>query len=221
MRIWLITAVFLILFSLMGCEREFPATPGEETEGYEIAGRVTDALGNPIADVSIKVYYDFEFVDYDPPVEPYYEVENSSETIRVSVYDGDDNLIRTLYNGTHPLGEMSIAWDKRLFSGSLAPSGVYAVRVIIAGEVRKEYFVTVDETITAVTDANGEFRLVNKNLPVGFYPVPLYYPNEEYAGQHRITNFVALEFIYDNTSFRAVYVSLNRGSVSRVNIALE
>jgi hypothetical protein len=45
-RLRFILPYVLALLSLLGCERDFPAVALNETEGYEISGNVTDALGN-------------------------------------------------------------------------------------------------------------------------------------------------------------------------------
>jgi hypothetical protein len=178
-------------------------------------------IGNPIPNSPIKLYYDFQYVDTDPPPTPEFEVTNGAQVIRVSVYDRDERLIRTLYNGVYPVGTMRIEWDKKISSSTFAPSGVYEVRFIVSGETRKSYPVTVDETITAVTDTAGAFTISDKHLPVGFYPVPQYSEdNSEYYGQFRITDVVYLEFITPMSS-RAVLVNLTKGTISKVNIALE
>ena len=221
MSLQILHIVVFLSLALFGCERDFPIIIGNETEGYQIVGKLTDVLGNPVVQVPIKMYYDFQHVDDNLPASTDFDVTNGAQVIRVRVYDSENRLIRTLYNGVHNVGTMRIVWNKMIAQGVFAPSGVYTVQFIIENEVRKSYPVVVNETITAVTDTSGAFEFSDKHLPVGFYPVPLYSSdNSQYYGQFRITNVVALEFITEATT-KAVLVSLSKGTISRVNVILE
>jgi len=216
-----LNGIALIALFLAGCEREIPVESNDDsTEGYEIVGHVIDGLGNPVPGVGVKVYYDYQFVDNNEPPPMEFQVTNSVQIIKVNVYDSSDRVLRTLYNGAHALGIMQVEWNKKNLLGKDVPSGVYTVRYLINNEVRMSYPVTVDRTITTVTDSTGSYALTDTNLPVGFYPVPLYsVDNEEYFGQFRVTNFVALEFITEART-RSVIVSLSKGNVNRVDITL-
>lgn len=58
-----------------------------------------------------------------------------SEPVRARVYDAGGRLVRTVLDERMEPGLHNIVWDGRTRAGGLAPSGVYFVRVELAGSV--------------------------------------------------------------------------------------
>ena len=221
MRTRLFWCISVVVFGLLGCEREALVVPDEAVEGYEISGKLIDGLGSPLVGIPVRLYYDFQYIDDGEPESPNFQVTNGAQVIRVSVYDSEGLLVRTLYNGTYPVGTMRVEWDRKLSSTVFASNGVYTVQFRVDGELRKSYPVIVDEMVTAMTDSVGFFVISNKHLPVGFYPVPLYTEdNAVYLGQFRITEVVLLEFVLPTFSKLAL-VTLTKGSTTPVNVTIQ
>ena len=204
----------------LGCDREIPVTQVTTTVGYKVAGRISDGLGNPLQGVKVKLYFTFDPVDGNAAPSTTFDVTNSVQVIRVTVNDRDNKVIRTLYNGVHSTGSMRVDWNRKDASGNDVPSSVYTIQYIIDNQVRKSYSVTVDKTITALSDSLGVYSIPDKFLPVGFYPVPLYNADSsKYYGQYQIGSEVGLEFITPVRT-KSAYVSLTKGYVSQVDVIM-
>jgi hypothetical protein len=211
----LVSALALLV---LACEREIP--PVIETEsfsGYRIEGIVSDRLGNPVRGVPIALSYDYELVDDAPPPSKTYEVVDENKSIRVAVYDRENRLLRLLFQGHASPGPLLVGWDQSDNIGNPVPSGVYSVQYIVDSQLKMSYPVTVSGAVTARTDSLGHYVIPDKNLPVGFYPVPLYSSDgRSYLGSYRISSYMVLEFQLEPK--RAAGVVLMKDQVTRVDI---
>jgi hypothetical protein len=207
----------LVLISL-ACEREIPPLIEPVTvSGYRVEGLISDRLGNPVRGVPIALHYDYELADQGPPPSKTYQVVDPNKTIRVIVYDRGNRFLRLLFQGRSSLGPLVVEWDQRDALGSLVPSGVYSVQYVVDGQTMMSYPVTVSGRITARTDSLGHYVISDENLPVGFYPVPLYTPDgTSYLGNYRISSYVLLEFQLEPR--RVAGVSLVRDRVTRYDL---
>ncbi len=214
-RVKFVAALILILF---GCERQTPVDESPGTEGYRIQGRITDGLGNSLVGVKVKLYYDFYFIDGNPAPSTTYDVTNSVQVIRVTVNDRDNNVVRTLYNGTHSTGTMRVDWNRKDLQGNDMPSSVYTIQYWVDNQLKKSYPVTVNGTVTAVSDSLGAYVIPDKFLPVGFYPVPTYSSDSsKYYGQYQVAGNVGLDFVTPIRT-KTAFVTLTKGFVSQVDI---
>lgn len=218
--------VFFVSFGFLmvivsGCEREIPlASIGEpEISGYRIEGTLTDRLGTPYRDIPIQLFYDYEFVDSNDPPSKEFEVTEPAKIIRVGVYDRNDHLKRILFNGRAEPGPFVVLWDQKESNGVLAISGVYTVRYTVDEQTKKSYPVTVSGNVTARTDSLGKFLIPDVNLPIDFYPVPLYNSDSSiYYGNHRIIPYVVLQFALAENNNRSVYFRLEKNRVTHKDV---
>lgn len=220
------TIVCFVVFVFMavvvsGCEREIPiASIGDpEISGYRIEGTLTDRLGNPYSGIPVQLFYDYEFVDGNDPPSKAFDVTEPSKIISVGVYDRNDHLKRFLFIGRAERGSFVVLWDQKESNGVLAASGVYTVRYIVDDQVKKSYPVTVSGSITARTDSLGKFTIPDDNLPIDFYPVPLYNSdNSVYYGNHRIIPYVVLQFALAENNNRSVYLRVEKNRVTHIDV---
>lgn len=217
----LVSLALLMLAVVNGCEREIPVLGSSNSSGYRIEGMVTDGQGRPIVGVQVRLSYQFEFVDTNPPPRKEYIVAQQVEVVTVQVVDINDRVIRILSTASYSQGPIVVTWDQRDDRRRLVPSGVYFVRYLSGGDVKHSYPVTVTGAVTDVTDEAGRFQIPSENLPIGFYPVPLSpsdgYP---YAGNYRIIPFVALDFTISSQR-KSAYVSLTSDRVTKVDITFQ
>ncbi len=199
----------LLALSFLGlsCERELlPLDPSLIISGYEIRGTVSDRFGNPIYGVDVTIDYTLEWVDNGPEPTRVYQVPSPGELITVVVAgrDGRSVLVESL--GMQAPGPFSYVWNGRDGSGQLGLPGVYEVRYQTAAGVRLTYPVLLSGTRVATTDSLGRFTIRDRELPIGFYPVPEYSSSGAvYYGNLRVTNEVILGFAIEGIrSFRTV-----------------
>lgn len=208
----------LSLVAGSGCEREIPVVENQEVTGYRIEGLVTDAQGQPVANVQVKLFYQFEFVDSKPPPAKTYIVPQSNQLIAARVYDYGDRVIRTISSISYPAGPIVIEWDKKDDRGNLVPSGVYWVRYLSGNDVHLRYPVTISGEVATTTNSSGRYVIPAENLPIGFYPVPLYNGDRsQYFGNHRIIPYVGLDFIISN-SRKSVSFLLQKDRVTHMDV---
>jgi hypothetical protein len=188
--------VALTLSGVAGCERDLPfmAPPDQPISGYRLEGYVTDRLGIPIKGLPIGLYYDYNYIDGNPPNRDLI-IDDSTKISLVRVLDVNKRVIRVLFRGRTRLGLMDVGWDQKDSLGRSVPSGIYMIDFTLAGVPRNSYTVVVDGAVTAVTDSLGHYSIPNDYLPVGFYPAPLYSnDNTTFLGNFSITPYVVLEF---------------------------
>lgn len=205
-----------LLGSVLGCERELPfqASAEKPTVGYQIEGFVIDHLGVPLKGVRVAVWYDYEFVDTLQPPSSTFFVNDSTKNILVRVLDRTNKVRATLLEGRFRVGPVNVNWDKRDALGKPVPSGVYTVDFSVNGVSRSSYTIVVDGAITAVTDSVGHYAIPDENLPVGYYPVPLYSPyDSRFIGNHSIASSISLELYLD--IHRGASVSVTKDRITR------
>ncbi len=222
-RVLLLTIMVVASHAIFsGCEREVPSfedrTDQPEIDGYMIMGKLSDQFGNSLRDVPVVLYYDYIFVDANPPPSKTYQVTDGSKPVLVRVASRSGVPFRILFNDTVSPGPLTVEWDEKDAAGNLVPSGVYHVQYVVENVVRMSYPVTVTGRVTAVTDSLGRFTIGNENLPIGFYPVPKSASDgSRYLGNHRIVPFVTLQFLLEERR-RSVYVSLTKNQIKRLDL---
>jgi len=107
-----VLAVFLFVLVCLGCERDIGVDSTLVISGYRIDGRVIDRIGNPVANVEIILFYNYEYVDYITPPSKAYIVPASQPTVTVVVKNRSGQTLRTLYSGNPPAGTFLVDWDK-------------------------------------------------------------------------------------------------------------
>jgi hypothetical protein len=211
----------VLLEGVLGCQRELPFQPSPEQAivGYQIEGYVTDHLGVPLKGVRVGLWYDYEFVDTLQPPSTTFLVDDPSKNVEVRVLDRGQKLIAILIEGRTPLGPLNVVWDKKDAFGRLVPSGVYTVEFNLNGVHKASYTVIVDGAVTAVTDSLGYYSIPDVNLPIGFYPVPLYSSDDsQFIGNYSITPSITLELYLD--IHRGISVSVSKDQVTRYDFVI-
>ena len=164
------------------------------------------------------MHYDYEYVDANPPESRVFQVTDPNVTVRIKVFDRSNRLRRLLYEGQVSPGPLSVQWDLKDSFGVPVPSGIYTVQFTVGAEVKQSYTVTVSGAVTARTDSLGSFAIMNENLPIGFYPVPLYSSDRtSFLGNYRIVPYVTVEATVQSIK-RSAYISLARDRVTRVEL---
>ncbi|MBI4428829.1 MAG: hypothetical protein HY562_06890 [Ignavibacteriales bacterium] len=206
--------------AFLGCERDIGVNSSQIISGYRIEGRVIDRIGNPVVKVDVRVFYNYEFVDYNTPPSKEYTVPSPSPSVTVVVRTRLGVTIRTLYSGNPPPGAFVVEWDQKGPNGDDVPSGTYFVHYLSNGASQKSYSVTVEGTIVVRTDSLGQYTIPDENLPIGYYPVPLYSSSETtFYGNHRISSSVLLLFT-TSTRSREVNVTVLKDRVTVFDIVL-
>ena len=176
---------------------------------------MTDRLGIPVKNLPIALWYEFDYLDGNPPNRLFY-VDNSNETSLVRVIDTKKNVKRVLFQGRAPLGQLDVSWDQKDSLGQPVPTGIYTVDFRQGGVPKNSYTTVVNGNVTAVTDSLGHYAITNDQLPVGFYPVPLYGNDDtNFLGNFQVSSYVVLEFYL--TSHRSASVTLTPDQVSRLD----
>jgi hypothetical protein len=218
-RLFFQLVLTLLAISFMCCEREVPPglTGPSTISGYRIEGFVSDNLGNPVRGIAVALHYDYLLQDQGPPPSQIFQVTDPSKTVRVSVLDRASTVVRVLLQGRVNAGPLEVEWDERSSDRNPVPSGVYVVQFEVDGEVKMTYPVTVSGAITARTDSMGHYVIPDINLPVGFYPVPLYgQGGTSFLGNHRISSYVVLEFYLEPR--RVAGLSLTKDQITRYDL---
>lgn len=211
---------FSIVFYL-GCERDTQLLSVDTTTGYKVQGTVTDRIGNPVVGVNVSVWYDYDLVDRNPAPSKDFTVTDSTKTVSVIVRNRADQVIRTIFSGTLPPGNYTFDWDMKNANGNDPPASMYTVHYLVDGVSQKSYSVTVSGTIVALTDVQGQYTIPDDNLPIGFYPVPIYsFDKSIYYGNHRIVSSVRLAFVTAART-REVVVSVSKDVVKKIDVVLD
>ena len=217
---WHLTAIVFATFVEFGCRDFGLAGPDSQVVGYRIEGSILDGLDQPIDSLDIHLYYDLAYVSNTPEPVRAYSVVVPEESVTVNVYDIENQIVRNLYTGSSSGSSFYVPWNKRGNNGALVESGVYVVRYQVGGGVRHSYDVVADGHVTARTDRDGLFTIENANLPIDYYPAPLYDNSDNFLGNFHILGFVRLEFTISNTLYYH-YVSLNKDKVTHVALRLD
>lgn len=212
------TLLLACVLSALACERDTGIVSSEVISGYRIDGRVVDRIGNPVKNVDVKVFYNYEYVDYNSPPSKEYDVPDPSPTVTVVVRNRNGQNIRTLYSGNPPPGPFLVEWDKKDADSVDAPSGVYSVHYLVNNTTQKSYDIAVEGTLVARSDSLGKYVIPNDNLPVGFYPVPLYNADKTlFYGNHRISSSILLLFS-TSARYREVYITVVKDRVTVLDV---
>jgi hypothetical protein len=206
---------------LQACEREIPPVGTSTTvTGYRIEGFVLDGLGNPVRGLPIAIYYDYGLVDAGPPPTKVFQPTVPTQFVRVTVYDRFDVPVVTLFQGRSPEeGTLQVNWDQRDAGGNPVPSGAYTVQYIVDGKTQLSYPVVVSGNVVTSTDSTGHYVIPDKNLPVGFYPVPLYSAdNSKFLGNWQITADIIVELRLQPSRYWSVVVT--RDQITEFDIRL-
>lgn len=206
-----------ILIAFFGCRDLSLNNGGGTIDGYMIEGTILDGLHQPIDSIDIVLYYGVEFVSSSPVPERSYTIENPGDFVTINVYDSEERVVRNLYSGTPSGSTLYVPWNKRHNNGSLVKSGVYTVRYLVGGSPRHSYVAVVDGHITGRTDVDGIFTIGNENLPVGYFPAPLYSQSDAFLGNYRIQNWVYLEFTIAGTLY-TYSIALEQDAITHVLI---
>ncbi len=214
-----IMAGLLLLSS--GCKREIPVLFGTEPiNGFRVEGSVSDALGRPLKDVQVRLFYDeFHLESTGPEPSRSYTLQAPNEFIDVQVFNAANLAIRTLFSGLVADTVFTILWDKQMPDGSEAPSGKYTVRYLVGGVERKSYLVLVYGAVSARSDVNGRFVIPEESLPLKQTQIPVYSVADEFLGIYRIGQRVELEFVA-GTAIRSAFVFVEEDILTRVNVVL-
>lgn len=211
--------MFLLLN--FGCKREDITDTDNEIIGYRIEGTVKDRLGMPVDSVKIKVFFNYDLVDYDTDPNNYFVITNRQDINVFQVYDSDDSLVRNLYTSTLPVDTIMVSWNFKDDAKNDVPVGLYHIKHFVNGNVRKSVPVIVDGTITAFTDAAGFFVIPNKRLPIGFYPVPIYnHDTTFFYGNHVIAEDCDLIAYTRSSTYQEAYVKLVKNKIAQVQIIM-
>lgn len=187
-----LSCLLVISLGATGCRDAGVETPITNVDGYQIEGTVFDGLDQPFSNLPIALFYTTEFVDNNVPVREY-TIQTPGEFVNIDVYDEDSLLVRNLYAGTPADSTIHVPWDRRRNDATLVGSGIYTVRVTVGGMLRHSYVDVVNGNVTAVTNANGVFKIPDVHLPIGYSPAPFYNASGAFVGNYRIRNQVYLE----------------------------
>ena len=211
---------FLVAVAVCGCERQPLFVEAPPISGYRIEGKVTDRIENPVANANVRLFYDYDYVDSKSPPSKQFTVTDSTKLITVAVRNSSNQTIRILYSGTRSVGPFIVDWNQKDSSGAEVPSSVYSVHYLVDGVSQKSYPVTVSGTVVTKTDNKGWYSIPDENLPVGFYPVPIYSSYDTtYYGNHRINNFVRLVF-ETPVQNREIFITLTKDRITQVDIVI-
>lgn len=204
-----------------GCERELPfeSSVSQPIVGYRVEGYVTDRLGVPVKNVRITLWYDFDPIDDNSPPSRILFVDDPNKSVALRVLDIRDRVIKVLYNGKAPVGELDYAWNKTDSTGKQVPSGVYKMEFRLGGVVRNTYTMIVNGAVSAVTDSLGHYVIPDDNLPVDFSPAPLYSSDgERFVGNYQITPYIVLDFNLD--FLRRTSLTLKKDEITRFDLRI-
>ena len=221
MRMVIPVLVLLAALGSSGCERDLPfeATVDLSIQGYQVEGYVTDRLGVPMKNIRIALWYDFVPLGTNTHHSRSLFVDDPSKTVLLRALDRQRRVVKVVFSGKAPVGELDYSWNNTDSLGRSVPSGVYQVEFRLNNVVRNSYTVIVNGAVTAVTDSLGHYVIGNDNLPVDFAPAPLYSSDgKRFLGNYQIAPYVGLDFQFDLV--RRVSVSLKKDEITRTDLRL-
>ncbi len=186
-----------ILILLSGCERQIPDAADQSIPGYEIEGKVTDRIGNPIENVSVLLQYTADIISTDSIVTRQYFVTDTSATIQAVAADLSNNVTIVLTSPRKVYGWFQVIWNGNDSTGNTAPSGIYHILYIMNGHIVHSYDQLVSGGKVAVTDVYGRYTISGRYLPIDSTSVPYFSSvDSSYFGNLHISNDVILTFVY-------------------------
>lgn len=211
----------LAAIAASGCERELPfeSSVNQSITGYRVEGYVTDRLGVPMKNVRIALWYDFVSIGNTAPPSRTLFVDDPAKTVLLRVLDVQNRVVKVLFSGQAPVGELEYVWNNTDSVGKLVASGIYKMEFRLGGAVRNSYTVIINGAVSAVTDSLGHYLIPNDNLPVDFSPAPLYSSDgRRFLGNYQITPYVLLDFNVDVP--RRVSLTLKKDEITRFDFRI-
>ena len=205
------------LIFISGCDRQMPVGDDQSIVGYQIRGKVTDRIGNPIDSVVVILDYNADIVP-GSAVSRQYFVADTTGLIQADVADPNNNIIVVLTSPRKVFGFFQATWNGDDSTGNVAPSGIYQVRYLVNGRVVYSYNQLVSGGVVALTGPDGRFTIPGRYLPIDSTSVPYFSANDSsYLGNLHIANDVVLTFVY-SSHFRQVEQALDLGLVTVIDV---
>ncbi len=209
-------AVSLLLVS--GCDRQLPPYDGQPIDGYQIQGKVTDRIGNPIPGVAVLLDYTASVFYPDTIISRRYFVNDSSAPVYAVAADINNRIVMVITNPRKVLGWFQATWNSNDSTGNTVPSGIYHIQYIINGQVVYSYDQLVSGGRVAVTDPQGRYTITGRYLPIDSTSVPYFSPyDSSYVGNLHVSDDVILTFVYPPRA-RQVEQVLNFGFVTFIDV---
>jgi hypothetical protein len=211
----------LTVIAAAGCERDLPfeSTVDQPIAGYRVEGYVTDRLGVPVKNVRIALWYDFDSIDDTTPPSRGLFVDDAAKSVTLRVLDIRNRVVRVLFSGRAPVGELDYPWNNTDSAGKQVPSGVYKMEFRLGGVLRNSYIIIVNGAVSAVTDSLGHYVIPDDNLPVDFSPAPLYSSDgKRFVGNYQITPYIVLDFNLD--FLRRTTLTLKKDEITRFDLRI-
>lgn len=209
------------LILLSGCERQIPVVEDQSIYGYQIQGKVTDRIGNPIENVSVLLEYNADIIYPDTIATRRYFVTDTSATIQAVAADLSNNVTIVLTSPRKVYGWFQVIWNGNDSTGNTAPSGIYHIQYLMNGHIVYSYDQLVSGGKVAVTDVNGRYTISGRYLPIDSTSVPYFSSvDSSYIGNLHISNDVVLTFVYPS-HVRQVEQVLNLGLVAVIDVMFD
>jgi hypothetical protein len=209
-------AVSVIL--ICGCERQLPVADNQPISGYQIQGKVTDRIGNPIPNVSVLLDYNASIVYLDTIITRRYFVTDTSAPIQAVAANLENRIIMVITHPQKVFGWFQATWNGNDSTGNTAPSGIYHIQYIMNGQVVYSYDQLISGGQVAVTDVFGRYTIPGRFLPIDSSSVPYFSSyDSSYVGNLHISDDVVLTFVYP-PRFRQVEQVLNEGLVTFIDV---
>ncbi len=205
------------LLLMSGCERQLPVVDNLPIAGYEIQGKVTDRIGNPMPNVSVFLDYSAEPSYIDTVITRQYFVPDSVGPIQAVAANLDNQIVYAITTPRKVVGWFQATWNGIDSTGNLVPSGLYHIQYIIGGRVVFSYDQLVSGGLVAVTDIYGRYTIPSRFLPIDSASIPYFsIYDSSYVYNLHVTNDVLLTFVYSPRVKRIPY-TLYPGSVTFVD----
>ncbi len=94
-----------------------------------LQGSMQVAQGVSLLGKTIKAQGNIFTVNSGEPGDMSYVLGGDAKSVKVSIYDGSNRLVRTLDLGTQTKGEHEVSWDGKDSSGNKVPDGTYSFQV--------------------------------------------------------------------------------------------
>ncbi len=217
------TALYLgvLTLSLAGCDRQLPATSDQYVSGYEIQGKVTDRIGNPIANVSVYLDYATDIEYGDSVISRRYYVTDNTATVQAVVTDITGKLVMTLTPPRTVSGWFQATWAGYDSTGYFAPSGIYHIQYTVNGQVAYSYDQLVSGGKVAVTDTYGRYDIRGRYLPIDSASIPYFSSyDSSYVGNLHVSNDVILTFAYPSR-IKHVEQTLSYGILNVIDVMFQ
>ncbi len=208
----------LILSLLSGCERQVPFIDTLPISGYEIQGKVTDRIGNPMPNVA--VYLDFIVAPYytDTVLTRKYFVPDTADPIQAVVADQSNTIVKVLTIPRKVSGWFQATWGGTDSTGNIMSSGIYHIQYLIDGMVVFSYDQLVGGGRVAATDVYGRYTIPSKFLPIASTSVPWFSVyDSSYIYNLQVSNEVILTFEY-SPRVKQLPATLDSGFVNFVDV---